>query len=90
MLEAVDPELAERRRRAVKRSFYPVEVVLVELIKDIRSRHVSMDTLLLRALAQGVYTVLESRMGLMPFPRPAFGGSGVERFKKAWVWIFTR
>ncbi|KAF9102153.1 hypothetical protein BGX29_004895, partial [Mortierella sp. GBA35] len=83
-LEAVDPELVDERCRAIKRPFYALEVVLVDLIKDIRSQHLPVDTLLLRALAHDVYTILYNRMGFMPFPRPAFGGYWVESFKATW------
>ncbi|KAF8923585.1 hypothetical protein BGZ47_004671, partial [Haplosporangium gracile] len=38
ILEAVNPEMADKRRRAVKRPYYPVEVALVDLIKDIRTK----------------------------------------------------
>lgn len=83
-LEAMDPELADERCRVVKRPFYALEVVLVDLIKDVRSRYLPVDTVLLRALAHDVYTILYNRMGFMPFPRPSFGGPWVKSFKMAW------
>ena len=84
-LEAVAPIQANARFQIVKRPYHIVEAVLIELLKDIRSRHLPVHTVLLRALAHEVYTVLWNWMGSMPFPRPVFGYSWVEGFKGAWA-----
>jgi len=82
-LEAIRPNQANRCR-IDKRPYHAVEAVLIDMVDDIRSRQLSVDTVLLRALAHDVYTILWNRMGFMPFPRPDFGSSWVEGFKKAW------
>ncbi len=83
-LEGVESGVPFAWSRIVKRPLFVLEVVLVEVIKDVRSRRLPVDAILLRALAHDTYTVLESRMGVMPFPRPDFGKSWMTLFKTAW------
>ncbi|KAI1277384.1 hypothetical protein EDD11_001722, partial [Mortierella claussenii] len=83
-LEGMEADQAKKRYRVVKRPLYAVEAVLVDLIKDIRSRRLPVDTILLRALAQDIYTILWNRLGFMPFQRPVFDSSWIEGFKEAW------
>jgi hypothetical protein len=83
-LEEENSGLPQQWSRIVKRPLFVLEVVLVEVLKDVRSRRIPVDAILLRALAHDTYTVLQNRMGVMPFPRPEFGKSWRELFKDAW------
>ncbi|KAF9553932.1 hypothetical protein EC968_010022, partial [Mortierella alpina] len=83
-LLGVCPASAQSMSRIIKRPYYALEVILIEVVKDVRSRGLPIDSILLRALAHDTYTVLFNRMGGMPFSRPEFGKSWVELFKDAW------
>lgn len=83
-LETARPPFVNSMSRLIRRPLYALEVVLVEVIKDVRDRRLPVDAILLRALAHDTYTTLHNRMGGMPFPRPEFGKTWVELFKAAW------
>jgi hypothetical protein len=66
------------------RPFYPLEVVLVRLVREFRNRHIPVGQQLLRTMAQEVYALLSSRVGQLSFEEPAFSRSWMNSFKKAW------
>jgi len=83
-LEQMPTQALGKRFNVGSRPFYPVEVVLVKMIDEIRAGRTTMDQRLLQIMAHEVYTLLLSRMGPLTFSRPSFSAGWVHGFKKYW------
>ncbi|KAF9998137.1 hypothetical protein BGZ79_008185 [Entomortierella chlamydospora] len=81
------PETAAKVRRNIRhniRPFYPVEKILVSIVKDLRDRHLPVSQSLLQVLASDVYSTWETQAGALKFKRPTFASRWVASFKKTW------
>ncbi|KAF9914771.1 hypothetical protein BX616_007589 [Lobosporangium transversale] len=65
------------------REFYPVELLLKELVLAARRMRLPMDYSLLRFMANGIYTILSLHKGGLKFPRSKFSNSWIASFTKA-------
>lgn len=83
-LEHMPTQSLAKRLNVGTRPFYPVEVVLVKMIDEIRSGHTTIDQRLLQIMAHEVYTLLLSRMGPLTFNRPSFSTGWAYSFRKYW------
>lgn len=71
--------------RIVRRPHYPIEVVLIHIIKELRDKRLPINQSLIRVMAGHVYELLSSRVnGRLDFNKPSFGSGWLAGFRKYW------
>jgi hypothetical protein len=83
-LELMPDQTLSKRFNMGTRPFYPVEVLLVKMISDIRSKHITIDQRFLQLMAHEIYTLLLSQVGTLQFDRPSFSVGWVYNFRRYW------
>jgi len=83
-LQHMPTQTLAKRFNVGTRPFFPVEVVLVRMIDEIRRTRSMIDQRLLQIMAHEVYTLLLSQKGPLTFKRPSFCVGWVNSFRKYW------
>lgn len=83
-LEHMPSQTLAKRFNVGTRPFYPVEIVLVRMIDEIRAGRTTIDQRLIQIMAHEVYTLLLSQVGPLKFNRPSFSSGWVYSFRKYW------
>ncbi|KAG0202116.1 hypothetical protein BGX31_003666 [Mortierella sp. GBA43] len=83
-LELMPTQTLSKRFNVGTRPFYPVEILLVKMINDIRDKHITIDQRFLQLMAHEIYTLLLSQIGTLLFDRPSFSVGWVYNFRRYW------
>ncbi|KAG0210330.1 hypothetical protein BGX31_001930 [Mortierella sp. GBA43] len=83
-LERMPAQTLSKRFNVRTRPFYPVEILLVKMISDIRDKHIPIDQRFLQLMAHEIYTLLLSQVGTLLFARPSFSVGWVYNFRRYW------